>query len=152
MLGMCASGHGSQEDARQYHLRAAELAREIGQPLLRLRTLQNLATGVYATSGQFSLALAAAEEARQIAHQYGLLEWLYFPLVVLALNLQITGQAGRCRSVLEELWQVSSPQAAGRAYYDFISALLEMDEGVLEAVPERLGRARTVAERTATHR
>ncbi len=148
MLGMCAGESASLDDAETVLLKGADLAREIGHPVLLLRALHNLAVLVYTIRGQFSLALAADEEARQIAHHHDLKEWLYFPLISLAWNLQITGEVVRSRTVLDELQQVAPPDTSGGAYSAYIGALLDMDEGSLETVPDQLRRVRTVAERT----
>jgi DNA-binding SARP family transcriptional activator len=148
MLGMCASENGEPVATEQYYRSAADLAREIAHPLMRLRALHNLATGVYGPRGQFDLAQAADEEACQIARQYQLHEWLYFPLITLSWNFQVTGQVQRARLALEELRQVSSPEAGGTAYYELFSAQVDMDEGNLDTFIERLGRVRAIAERT----
>lgn len=147
LLGMCASETAPLEDAEQIMLQASDLAREIGHPVLRLRTLQNLAD-LYGLRGRFSLALAVADEARKVALQYELKEWLFFPLLTLALYSQMTRQAGQSRAMLDELRQVASPESVGGAYLNYIGALLDMDEGCLEMVLEQLGRAHTIADRT----
>lgn len=147
MVGMCASETAPLDDAEQILLQASDLAREIGHPVLRLRTLQNLAD-LYGLRGRFSLALAAADEALKVARQHELREWLHFPLLTLALYSQVTRQVFRSRAMLDELRQVTSPESVGGAYLNYIGALLDMDEGCLETVPEGLKRAHTIAERT----
>jgi tetratricopeptide (TPR) repeat protein len=145
MLGMCAGETGQLDEAEQSYIQAADLARESCQPVLHYRALHNLAT-VYGPQGRFGLAIANDEQARRIALQHGLSDWLYFSLITLAWNLQITRQPERARVILGELHRVSMPESAGRAYCAYIQALLDMDEGRLEPVVENLSLARDVAE------
>lgn len=148
MLSMCAADTGARDDTERYCNLAAELSREYNFPLTQLRALHNLATDVYFIRGQFDLAQAADQEACRIARRHNLLEWLYFPLITLAWNYQITRQVVSARAALDELRQAAQPESGGFAYYQYISAQLEMDQGDFETAASLLASARTVAERS----
>jgi tetratricopeptide (TPR) repeat protein len=57
LMGMQACEALSLVEAEHFYRQAADLGREIGYELVRLRALHNLASGVYLPRGQFELAL-----------------------------------------------------------------------------------------------
>ncbi|MBN1180201.1 MAG: tetratricopeptide repeat protein [Anaerolineae bacterium] len=148
MLGMCAAETESLAEAEDYYRRAADLAREIGEHLLRFRALNNLGTTVYFPRGQFDLALAALQEALRLARQQGWDEWLPYPLLGLAWVYQFTGQMQRAREMLDGMKRVAQVAAVTEGYHVSTSAQLALDEADLEAAPPLLAQARAVAEST----
>ncbi len=67
LLGMCALETNSLTECEQYYRSAANLAREIGHPLLFQRAMHNLGSGVYLFRGQFDLAIAADSQSLKSA-------------------------------------------------------------------------------------
>ncbi|MCX7670112.1 MAG: hypothetical protein N2439_08570 [Anaerolineae bacterium] len=146
MLGMCATETDAVAESEGYYRQAVALARTLGDPLLLLRALHNLAAGVYLPRGQFDLALAADEEALAVGERHELHDWLHFPLITLAMNGQITGRRAQARAALARLERITAavPGSGARAYHDLISAQLAMDEGDLSAADALLERSRRI--------
>ncbi|GAB4560177.1 MAG: hypothetical protein Kow0047_06670 [Anaerolineae bacterium] len=148
VLGNCAAETGCLVEAEEWYRQAAELAREIGYHRARMAALHGLAAGVYFPRGQFDLALAADEQAQEIALDQGQPGWLIYPLVMIALIRQLTGQRERSRAALEELSGLISPGTIVHGYHLCISASLALDEEEWEEAQALYGRARSIAEAT----
>ncbi|MBN1954533.1 MAG: hypothetical protein JW900_05715 [Anaerolineae bacterium] len=147
ILGHCAAESHSPEKAETYYRQTADLARRIGSYAHWARALHNLANGVYFTRGLFDLALSLEDECAQIIRRHNLGVLLRFPLLTIAWVCHLTGQRERARAALDELAHVLSPEAAFWGYHAFLSALLALDEGEVDAARALLRRALTVAEK-----
>ncbi len=145
-LGMCAFEMDGLAATEAYYRQAADLARTLGDHLLHFRALHNLASGVYLPRGQFDLALAADEESYTIGVRHGLVDWLHFPLITIALNCQLTGRRQLASEALDRLDRTNAAAhcAAPRAYHHLVSASLAMDEGNLTLAADLLARTRAV--------
>ena len=148
VLGNCAAETGSLREAEEWYRRAAELAREIGYHRALAAALHGLAAGVYFPRGQFDLALAADEQVRDIALDQGRMEWLIYPLVMIALIGQLTGRRERAWAALEELSGLISPGTIAQGYHLSIGAALALDEGEWEEARTLYTQARSIAEAT----
>ncbi len=146
MLGMCASETDALAGTEAYYRQAADLARTLGDHLLHFRALHNLASGVYLPRGQFDLALAADEEAYAVGVHRGLVDWLHFPLITIALNCQLTGRRQLACAALDRLDRTNAAahNAATRAYHSLISASLALDAGDLAQAQDLLARTRAI--------
>lgn len=146
MLGMCASETDALAETEAYYRQAADLARILGDHLLHLRALHNLASGVYLLRGQFDLALATDEEAYAVGVRHGLVDWLHFPLITIALNCQLTGRRQRACEALDRLdrTKAAAHNAATRAYHSLVRANLAMDEGDLARAADLLAHTRII--------
>ncbi|MBN1814487.1 MAG: tetratricopeptide repeat protein, partial [Anaerolineae bacterium] len=148
VLGHCATETHSLDEAETYYRQTADLGRRIGHYAHWARSLHNLANGVYFTRGLFDLALSLEDECAQIIRQHDLGILLRFPLLTIAWVCQVTGQRERARAALDELAHILAPDAAFWGYHAFLSALLALDEGEVNAAYDLLRRALTVAEKT----
>ena len=128
LLGMCAAETHSLAECEHYYRRAADLAREIGNQLLYMRALHNLGSGVYLFRGQFDLAIAADSQALRLCRTHGYTEWSIFPLVTLAIALQLTGQRQRTDETLADLRALAQPGSAGEGYACYVAGMLALDE------------------------
>ncbi len=146
LLGMCALETNSLAECEQYYRSAANLAREIGNPLLFQRALHNLGSAVYLFHGQFDLAIAADSQSLQICREKGYLDWAMFPLITLAIAYQIIGQHMRTQETLTELRALAQPGSAGEGYACYVSGMLALDEDDFQKADAELTRARTLAE------
>ncbi|MGC8874747.1 MAG: hypothetical protein ACP5SI_09935 [Chloroflexia bacterium] len=91
-LGNCAAETGALREVESGYRRAADLAREIGYSWGQVAALHGLAAGIYLPRGQFDLAPAADEQARDIASREDQPEWLLYPLMTIAMIGQLTGR------------------------------------------------------------
>ncbi len=128
LLGMCAAETHSLVECEHYYRQAADLAREIGNQLLCMRALHNLGSGVYLFRGQFDLAIAADTQALRLCHTHGYTDWSVFPLITLAIALQLTGQRQRTHEALAELNALAQPGSAGEGYACYVAGMLALDE------------------------
>ncbi len=146
--GNCAAETVSLTDAEAFYHRAADLSRETGYALVRMRALHCLGQGVYMPRGQFDLALAANNEALRIVKKEDLHEWIYFPLVTLAWIHQLTGKPHIARKFLKELSLATKevPDSLQRGYHDLLMGNLAQDEGDLQAARSLFMQARSIAE------
>lgn len=128
LLGMCAAETHSLVESEHYYRQAADLAREIGNQLLCMRALHNLGSGVYLFRGQFELAIAADTQALRLCRAHGYTDWSVFPLITLAIALQLTGQRQRTHEVLTELRALAQPGSAGEGYACYVAGMLALDE------------------------
>jgi DNA-binding SARP family transcriptional activator len=146
LLGMCALETNSLTECEQYYRSAANLAREIGHPLLFQRAMHNLGSGVYLFRGQFDLAIAADSQSLQICREKNFPNWAVFPLMTLAIAYQIIGQRMRARETLTELRALVQPGSAGEGYACYVAGMLALDEDDLQNADAELSRAFTLAE------
>lgn len=146
MLGMCALETNSIAECEQYYRRAANLAREIGHPLLFQRAMHNLGSGVYLFRGQFDLAIAADLQSLQICLENNFVDWAVFPLITLAIAYQITGQRIQTREALKELRALVQPGSAGEGYTCYVAGMLALDEDDFITADTQFSRALTLAE------
>ena len=146
LLGMCALESNSLTECEQYYRSAANLAREIGHPLLFQRAMHNLGSGVYLVRGQFDLAIAADSQSLQICREKNFPNWAVFPLMTLAIAYQIIGQRMRARETLTELRALVQPGSAGEGYACYVAGMLALDEDDLQNADAELSRAFTLAE------
>jgi DNA-binding SARP family transcriptional activator len=128
LLGMCAGETHSIAECEQYYRQAADLAREIGNQLLFMRALHNLGSAVYLFRGQFDLAIAADSQALRLCRIHGYTNWAIFPLITLAIALQLTGQRQRTHETLAELRTLAQPGSAGEGYACYVAGMLALDE------------------------
>ena len=146
LLGMCAGETNSLAECEEYYRSAANLAREIGHPLLFQRALHNLGSAVYLFRGQFDLAIAADSQALQICREKGYADWAMYPLITLAIAYQVTGQRLRAHATLAELRATLQPGSAGDGYACYVSGMLSLDEDDFQTAGAELARAHTLAE------
>jgi DNA-binding SARP family transcriptional activator len=146
ILGNCAAESGSVAEAETCYWQAADLAREIGYHRAQVAALHGLAAGVYMVRGQFDLALAADEQARDIACRQAKPDWLIYPLTTIAMIGQLIGQGERARAALAEMDRLVPPDTIVRGYHLCINAALALDEEQLEAGRTFYTQARLIAE------
>jgi len=146
ILGMCALETSSLAECEQHYRSAANLAREIGHPVLFQRALHNLGSGVYLFRGQFDLAINADSQSLQICRENNLPNWAMFPLITLAIAYQITGQRIRAHETLAELRASAQAGSAGEGYACYVSGMLALDEDDLQKADVELSRAIKLAE------
>lgn len=146
ILGNCAAETDALTDAETFYRDAADMSRMIGCHRTRARALHGLGQGVFMPRGQFDLALAADEEAYQIACQQDWREWMPYPLTTLAWIYQITGQCQRARTFLNTLHQVVLPGSLHQGYHDYLTANLALDEGDAQSAPPLYASALSIAE------
>lgn len=146
LLGNCAAETDSLDDAVAFYWQAIDLAREVGDQEVRMTALHNLSAAIYLPRGQFDLALAADEQACQVARAHDLPERLYLPLITMAWVHQMTGQPLEARAVLVELARFSQPGSIAEGYHHYLTACLALDEGDLANVPALCTQARAIAE------
>jgi tetratricopeptide (TPR) repeat protein len=146
ILGNCAAEGGSVAEAETCYWQAADLAREIGYHRAQVAALHGLAAGVYMVRGQFDLALAADEQARDIACRQAKPDWLIYPLTTIAMIGQLIGQGERARAALAEMDRLVPPDTIVRGYHLCINAALALDEEQLEAGRTFYTQARLIAE------
>jgi len=148
VLGNCAAETGSPREAEILYRQAADLAREIGHHRGFVAALHGLAAAVYIPRGSFDLALAADQEAYQIAERLGHEEWLIFPLATMAMACQLSARREGARSALSRLHSLLSPHSIIQGYYLCVYASLALDEGDLETGQQAFAQARSIAEAT----
>lgn len=146
ILGNCAAETDALNDAETFYRDAADTSRALGCHRLRARALHGLGQGVFMPRGQFDLALAADEEAYQIACQQAWREWMPYPLTTLAWIYQITGQCQRARTFLNTLDQVVLPGSLHQGYHNYLIANLALDEGDVQRAPALYASALSIAE------
>ncbi len=146
VLANCAADTESLTQAEAYYRLAADVARETGYPRAQVAALHGLAAGVYFPRGKFDLALAAAAEARRLAAAHARTEWLIYPLVIIAVIHQVTGQRLQARAALDELAPLLTPGSIVQGYHLCLKARLHLDEGELAAAQTLFGQVRAIAE------
>jgi len=146
VMGNCAAETGSMAEAESCYRQAADLAREIGYHRAQVAALHGLAAGVYLPRGQFDLALAADEQARDIASKQAQPEWLVYPLTTIATISQLIGRRDRAQAARDELGRLVAAGSIVQGYHLCISAALALDEGQLEAGRTFYTQARLIAE------
>lgn len=146
ILGMCALETDGRAECERYYRSAADLAREIGHPLLFQRAMHNLGSGVYLFRGQFDLAIAADSQSLLICRENNLMNWAVFPLITLAIAFQVSGQKSRARETISELRALAQPGSAGEGYASYVSGVLALDEDDLQNADVELSRALKLAE------
>jgi len=146
LLGMVALETNSMAECERCYRSAADLAREIGNPLLFQRSLHNLGSAVYLFGGQFALAIEADSQSLQICRAEGYLDWAIFPLITLAIAYQVTGQRLKANETISELRRSALPDSAGEAYASYVSGMLALDEENFQTAEAELNRARGLAE------
>ncbi|MBI5032929.1 MAG: hypothetical protein HZB51_20605 [Chloroflexi bacterium] len=144
-LGNCAMEIGSLADVESFHLRAADLYRELGDDDRRLGALHNLGAGVYALRGQFDLALATYDEAYRVACQLNSPKQAVTLIAKTFIHLQM-GQLQHARATVEKLGLVASAAKVYQGYYLCMRAFLAMDERDLSAASTFFAQSRSVAE------
>jgi tetratricopeptide (TPR) repeat protein len=146
VLGNCAAETGTLSDAETFYRCAADLAREIGYRRAHAAALHGLAAGVYLTRGQFTLALAADEEARAVAITQNRRDWIVYPLVTISMICQLTAQRERAQAALDELGPLIRADSIVQGYRLCTGAGLALDEGELETARVLYTQARSIAE------
>ena len=149
ILGNCAAETDSLADAEALYQHAADLSREMGHTVVRMRALHGMGQGVYMPRGQFDLALAAENEACRIASELNLSDWLCFPLTTIAWVYQITGRYQRAHETLQELGRVAAiggPGSLHQGYHHYLSANLALDEVAAEQARILYTQACSIAE------
>jgi DNA-binding SARP family transcriptional activator len=146
LLGMCAGETYSLAECEQYYRQTGDLAREIGNQLLLMRALHNLGSAVYLFRGQFDLAIAADSQSLRLCHTHGFTDWAIFPLITLAIALQLTGQRQRTHEVLTELRALAQPGSAGEGYACYVTGMLALDEDDFSLAETQFETALTLAE------
>ena len=145
-LANCAAETDSLAEAETYYRSAADLAREIGYHWAQVAAMHGLAAGVYFPRGQFDLALAADEEARDIAAKQGQPRWLIGPLTTISMICQVTGRRAAAQAALDELGRLVTPGSMAQGYSLCTSAALSLGDGELEKARALVGQARSIAE------
>lgn len=146
VLANCAAETDSLSEAEAYYRSAADLAREIGYHWAQVAAMHGLAAGVYLPRGRFDLALAADEEAREIAAKKGQPRWLIGPLTTISMICQMTGRRAAAQATLDEVGRLVTPGSIAQGYNLCTGAALRLDAGDLEAAQALLSQARSIAE------
>lgn len=144
LMGICAFETDSLAEAESRFLAADDLCRQIGYDQTRFRALHNLAC-IYSLRGQFSLSLAADEEAYRIACELDLPQ-KPAPLIAITFMCLLTGQYPRARATLDELAPIVSATPLYQGYYCYFRAWLAQEEGDWPAAASFYTQARSIAE------
>lgn len=147
LLGGAAAETNSLSAAEEDYNRALATARAIGDGHLLFCALHALAANVYIPRGQFELALAADQEAYQVACENHRDEYLYYPLITIAWAYRLTGQRDRLRLALDDLERVASGSAIPMAYHASMAAELAAELGDFERAEALHTRAFSLAEK-----
>ncbi|MCX7707663.1 MAG: tetratricopeptide repeat protein, partial [Anaerolineae bacterium] len=146
VLANCAAELETPAAAEAYYRLAADIARETGNVRAQVAALHGLAAAVYRPRGQFDLALAADAEARRVIVVHGRNDLAVFPLIIIALIHQTTGQRALAQAALAELEALAPAGSVANGYSLCIRGELALDEGDLEAARELIIQARSIAE------
>jgi tetratricopeptide (TPR) repeat protein len=82
----------------------------------------------------------------QLCRTHGYTDWAIFPLITLAIALQLTGQRQRTRQVLTELCALAQPGSAGVGYAGYVAGMLALDEDDFSLAETEFETALTLAE------
>ncbi len=145
-LSICANETNDLDTSEAYNLQAVDLSRQIGDDRILVRCLHSLSCGIYMPRGQFSLSLAADEEAIHIARSRGLPGFTWGSLLTMSWVYWLTGQRHLAEARLEEMIQVISPGSLGDSYWHFIHASLALDAGEYETAKNLFSKTFSIAE------
>ncbi len=126
--------------------KAAEISQRIGYSRGQGRALHNLAAGIYAPRGQFTLALATMEESHRLKALAGEQSW---GLPFLQAHIfETLGNRRRARQALDELLPMVHPATRVAGGYYYLWARLALDEQELDRAEEYLRLALRIATST----
>lgn len=146
-LGAIAAETNDLNSAESLLRQALDLYRQLGSRGGIVMALHNLGGNVYLPRGQFTLALAAEEEASRLAledhHHY-----LINSCILLTWICIITGDRQRAHQFLERSFALAPSKSWATGYSVVLAADLAMDEEDLSAAHDYLQRGRSIADRS----
>lgn len=145
-LNICAAETNDLDTAEEYTLQAVDLSRQIGHHRVLVRGLHALSCGIYMPRGQFSLSLAADEEALNIALARGLPELAWGPLLTMSYVCWLTGQRSLAETRLDQVRQYAAPGSLGDGYWHYIHANLALEAGEVESARSLFSKTLSIAE------
>lgn len=145
-INICASETNDLDTGEKYLLQAIDLARQTGDERILVRCLHSISCGIYMPRGQFSLSLAADEEALNIALARGLPELAWGPLLTMSYVHWLTGQRSLAESRLAEVHQYAAPGSLGDGYWHYIHANLALEAAEIESARSMFNKTLSIAE------
>lgn len=147
VLGICASETNDLDRAEHYYRQAADASREHGQMHTLVRSLHNLSAGIYWPRGQFELALAASENASQIAHQHQIPRYMGHIWTIRVLIYLALGDYMRATKSLEQLRECATTGSLSEGYYYCLKGhLAQLTEDIAASPVDLYQRALSIAE------
>jgi len=142
----CLSETNQLSQAELLLQRAVDISRYTQYKAGLSNALHNLANSIHLIRGKFSLALAAMEEAQQIAEELGEKHWGLPTLR--GYVYQISGDRIRLRQALDELVCFARPGTRLAGVYYYLWSRLALDEGDLTQAEEYLRLTLRIATQT----
>ncbi len=144
--GTCAAQTDDYQIAEEAFHRAADLSRLLNERDYLIQALQNLATSIYLTHGQFDLALAFTENAHLLVEEGD--EPFWGTAFLSAFIYEIIGNRKKVRQYLDELLPMVRPATYVAGGYYFLWARLTLDEEEIDKADEYLKLAFRIANQT----
>jgi len=146
ILGICAAETDNIAAAEGYFQKTIDLGRQLGMMRLLVRGLHSLAAGVYTPRGEFSLAIAADEEALKLARAHNCPELIWSQLTNLSWTCWVLGQRDRTLHWLTELREIALPGTLADGYWYLIHGELAREEGNFSQAQQYFAYCRSIAE------
>lgn len=145
-LGICAAETDDIAAAEGYFQQTIDLGRQLGVARLLVRGLHCLAAGVYTPRGEFTLALAADEEAFKLSRAHNLPELVWSQLTNLTWTCWLMGQRDRTLHWLAELRAIALPGALADGYWYLVHGELAREDGDFAQANVYFAQCRSIAE------
>lgn len=146
LLGRCAGETNDLSGAETYFRQVAVLSRLTGDNSLLVRGLHSISAGVYMPRGQFSLALAADEEALALMEKEGFSELIWAPLTTLSWVCYLSGQLERSATYLGKLKNNTLPGSLAEGWEKCIEGNLALESGDMEGARTGFAGSRSIGE------
>ncbi|MEJ5310629.1 MAG: BTAD domain-containing putative transcriptional regulator [Anaerolineae bacterium] len=145
-LGICAAETDDIVAAEDFFQKTIDLGRQLGVMRLLVRGLHSLAAGVYTPRGQFTLAIAADEEALKLARAHNFPELIWSQLTNLTWTCWVMGQRERTLHWLAELRQIAPPGTLADGYWYLMHGELAREDGNFAEADAYFTQCRSIAE------
>ncbi len=145
-LGICAAETDDIAAAENFFQGAIDLGRQLGVMRLLVRGLHSLAAGIYTPRGQFSLAIAADEEAFKLARAHNFPALIWSQLTNLSWTCWLMGQREQTLHWLAELREIAPPGTLADGYWYLIHGELAREDGDFVQANKHFAQCRSIAE------
>ncbi len=145
-LGICAAETDDIAAAEGYFQQTIDLGRQLGVMRLLVRGLHSLAAGIYTPRGEFSLAIAADEEALKLARTHNFPELIWSQLTNLTWICWLMGQRDRTLHWLTELREIAPPGTLADGYWYLVHGELAREDGDFAEAGAYFAQCRSIAE------